>query len=74
MQKWEYLFIVCGSHKGAWRPQYVNGQELRDWQNGSSAVEYSNKLGEEGWEMINLVTQGIGQFTYVYRLVFKRAK
>ena len=75
MQKWEYLFISCSHHNGDWRPQYANGHELPDWKRGPTISTYSNQLGTEGWELINLMT-GHNQYgaTDAYRLVFKRPK
>lgn len=75
MQKWEYLFVGCETHNNDWRPRYVNGQELRDWKRGSSISDFSNQIGAEGWELVNLMT-GHNQLgsTTNYRLVFKRPK
>ena len=79
MQKWEYLFVSCRYHKGRpvsnqdWKPWYVNGQELRDWQKQPNISEYSNQLGAQGWELVSLMTgrNRLGD-TDAYRLVFKR--
>lgn len=75
MQKWEYQFVDCEWHNNDWRPKKVNGQELRDWKRGPSISDFSNQMGTEGWELVNLMT-GHNQFgvTQQYRLVFKRQK
>lgn len=73
MQKWEYLFVTCEYDNKQWRPQYINGVELKNWQN-ITLYEYSNKLGDDGWEIVNITSQGEGNFTYIYRAVFKRLK
>ena len=71
--KWEYLFVVCEHLRGDWRPQFVNGQELNNWQHGPTIYEYSNQLGQQGWELVNLVTGHNDEgSTLYYRLVFKR--
>ena len=72
MQNWEYLFITCDYVNDDWHPRYVNSQELKDWKKTLPLPEFSNTLGQEGWELINLSTQGAGDKTYIYRLVFKR--
>ena len=46
MQKWEYTFVLCEETQEVWRPRYVNLQELEDWENGSTLIEFSNQLGE----------------------------
>ena len=75
MQKWEYLFVVCEYQNDDWRPKYMNGQELRDWKRGPSVSDFSNQIGADGWELVNLMT-GVNQFgeTKSYRLVFKRQR
>ena len=75
MQKWEYAFVTCEYHNNGWRPQYVNCQEIRDWKRGPDISDFSNQLGADGWELVNLMT-GHNEFgnTSAYRLVFKRSK
>ncbi len=55
MQKWEYLFVVCESLFGIWRPRYFNDKEIRDWKDAPEMSIYSNELGEKGWELVNVV-------------------
>lgn len=79
MQKWEYLFVTAEYEKDQWRPKYVNGQELRDWKKGPFIHDYSNQLGEQGWEIVSFgYTATANQFGRTaatwYRLVFKRSK
>ena len=73
MQKWEYLFVSCEFEKEQWRPKYVNGQELKNWHD-INLYDYSNKLGDEGWEMVNTTSHGAGNFTYIFRVVFKKPR
>lgn len=62
MQKWEYLFVVAFSGRGEIdnsRPESVNGESFRKWANLSDGeevpllVEFSNQLGEQGWELVS---------------------
>jgi hypothetical protein len=71
MQKWEYTFVSC-EHKKAWRPRWVNDEELPNWKKGPTIYEFSNRLGREGWELVNLDTTSYRGSTYTYRLTFKR--
>jgi len=76
MQKWEYLFVTCSTTmmSNDWKPWLVNGRQPPDWKK-QTIYEYSNKIGEEGWELVNLMTghHSTGD-TKHYRLVFKRPK
>ncbi len=75
MQRWEYLFVTCIYHNDDWRPKYVNGQEVRDWKRGPSISEFSNRIGLDGWELVNLMTGHTESGgTEAYRLVFKRPR
>ncbi len=77
MIQWEYLFIKCDYHKEDWHPRYVNGKEVAEGKHWSEMTiyEFSNLLGERGWELFDLTT-GHDQRgnTQDYRLVFKRPK
>ena len=54
MQKWEYLTIVAKQSQDFWfRPTWINNQEIKDWEKGSLLVDYINKLGDEGWELVS---------------------
>ncbi len=78
MQKWEYTFVLCEETGEVWRPRYVNLQELAEWENGWTMIEFSNQLGEQGWELVSSNTvltatmRGV-QLTAI-RLIFKRPK
>jgi hypothetical protein len=90
MQKWEYLFVFAAitSDGGEFRPRFVNDEELNDWQAGPTLYEYSNQLGESGWELLasNPVvfiqskwqplqeTQSISSELRAIEMVFKRPK
>jgi hypothetical protein len=68
MQKWEYLFVKCGDvFVEDWRPKYVNGNELNDWQKGPTIMEYCKQAGIRGWEMISFTPGQTG-----LSIVFKR--
>ena len=70
MEKWEYLFmdtiydVKCKSH----RPQQINRKKI-ELESDVCIDDYSNKLGEEGWELVNAIEIGAGM-----RLFFKRRK
>jgi hypothetical protein len=77
MQKWEYKFIDCFYHNEEWYPAYENGQDIKNWKQGPSIAGYSNQLGEQGWELVNLATSAAGSHTdhsEWFRLAFKRPK
>jgi hypothetical protein len=78
MQKWEYTFVDCEDKNNAWRPRYVNHQELEDWENGSTMIEFSNQLGEQGWELASSnLAMGFmwAEFKPLsIRMIFKRPK
>ncbi len=78
MQKWEYTFVLCEETQEVWRPRYVNLQELEDWENGSTMIEFSNQLGEQGWELVSsnavLTTTIHGVQLTSLRMIFKRPK
>jgi hypothetical protein len=75
MQKWEYLFVSCSNNRGEWRPRYINGQEVANWRSGPSVYAYSNEIGPDGWELVNLATgESQSGNTESYRLVFKKPR
>lgn len=72
MVKWEYLFITCSFTNDQWRPQYVNGVQITNWEMGADAYSVSNHVGEFGWELIGLAITGSDQDRF--RLTFKRPR
>ena len=54
MQKWAYLFLTAEKANSGWQPRFVDGEELQGWQEGPSLYEFSNHLGAEGWELVNV--------------------
>jgi len=72
MQKWEYLFLEASPYPFGDRliNLYVNGQELRDWKEGS-LHQFVNQLGDEGWELVDLHHDPKYDHNY---LIFKRPK
>lgn len=71
---WDYLIISFSDYRG-WRPRYINGQEIRNWNQAPLIHDYLAQLGEDGWE---LVGAGGGKSLYgasdYYQLFLKRAK
>jgi hypothetical protein len=71
MQKWEYTFVTLNPVGAVWKPRFVNGKELSNWEGGATVYEFSNKMGNEGWELV-AAPFTIGSNEYAWRLVFKR--
>lgn len=71
MQKWEYLFVRVDYFAGDLRAQSANGEELRDRNINLPLYEYANKIGEEGWELVNLNFNPAYGYGF---LTFKRPK
>lgn len=82
MQQWEYLFVTAEmvgypeltSDTTVWRPRYVNEVEIEHWEQGSLLSEFANHKGREGWELISTNSDNSLGSTFVFRLIFKRAK
>ena len=70
MKKWEYLFMdtmydsKCKTH----RPIQVNRDKL-ELESDVCIDDYSNRLGNEGWELVNALEIGDRM-----RLIFKRQR
>ncbi len=77
MQKWEYL-VVYVDHVSkklrslGWKVSHINGQEISNWQEGVPFFEYINRLGAEGWELIEAIKYG--DSARPGTLIFKRPK
>ncbi len=71
---WDYLIVSFSNHRG-WRPRYINGQEIRNWNQAPVIHDYLAQLGEDGWEMVGA---GGGKSLYgasdYYQLFLKRAR
>jgi hypothetical protein len=51
--EWEYREVVFRDYRG-WRARMVNGRELGDWKTAPTIVEYLEKAGNEGWELVSM--------------------
>ena len=51
---WEYL-IVSFHEQNGWRARFVNGHELENWPRGPQLHDVLDQLGEDGWELVNVV-------------------
>ncbi len=76
MPKWEYLFLTCEYINADWRPRYANGKQVEELNKQWSEMtlyEFSNLLGERGWELVDFITDHsrLGALEH-FRLVFKR--
>ena len=73
MQKWEYLFVHyerSGEGMILEKPHLVNGQPLTDKTKIPNLYDFSNYLGDQGWEMVAAPNPG----ERYGRLIFKRPK
>ncbi len=52
--QWEYL-VVSFHEQNGWHARFVNGHELENWQRGPQLHDVLDQLGEDGWELINVV-------------------
>jgi hypothetical protein len=52
--QWEYLVVSFHDQNG-WHARFINGHELDDWQRGPQLHDVLDQLGEDGWELINVV-------------------
>ena len=54
MKKWEYIEVTASMREdGKAVRMYLNGVEALPEASSSVLYDYLNKLGSEGWEMIN---------------------
>jgi hypothetical protein len=51
--EWEYREVVFRDYRG-WRAHTVNGVELGDWKTAPAIVEYLERAGREGWELVSM--------------------
>lgn len=73
MQKWDYLTVQLnpfGMARDKLAPQYMNGQQLRDWKK-ISISGLMKQLGEDGWEMTGTISVAYTNECYLF---FKRPK
>jgi hypothetical protein len=52
--RWEYL-VVSFHEQNGWHARFINGHELENWQRGPQLHDVLDQLGEDGWELINVV-------------------
>ncbi len=69
---WEYLIVSFKKHSG-WRPAFLNGKKIKDWEYGPEMQDFLAQQGAEGWELVSAST---GEPMYsqsdFYQLFFKR--
>ncbi len=41
--------------QNGWHARFINGHELDSWQRGPQLHDVLDQLGEDGWELINVV-------------------
>jgi hypothetical protein len=52
--QWEYLVVSFHDQNG-WHARFINGHELENWQRGPQLHDVLDQLGDDGWELINIV-------------------
>src|SRR5512145_2217925 len=52
--QWEYL-VVSFHEQNGWHARFINGHELENWQHGPQLHDVLDQLGDDGWELINVV-------------------
>jgi hypothetical protein len=78
MSSWEYLVVEFSkiekkgmgfsiSSQGGYYPRWVNGQQMKDWENQPAFRSYIAKLGQEGWELSGNGPAEHGGFNCVFR-------
>jgi hypothetical protein len=68
MENWEYLFVKCVDIcVEDWRPRFINGRMVKNWQEGPTIIEYCREAGIRGWELVSFSPGESG-----LSMVFKR--
>jgi hypothetical protein len=67
VRSWDYAIMDCRKSDG-WRPWKLNGAPFPNWEKSSVIVE-ARRLGEQGWELVNISHNDTSEFW-----VFKRPK
>ncbi len=52
--QWEYL-VVSFHEQNGWHARFINGHELENWQHGPQLHDVLDQLGDDGWELVNIV-------------------
>jgi hypothetical protein len=52
--RWEYL-VVSFHEQNGWHARFINGHELENWPRGPQLHDVLDQLGEDSWELINVV-------------------
>ncbi len=52
--RWEYL-VVSFHEQNGWHARFINGHELDNWPHGPQLHHVLDQLGEDGWELVNIV-------------------
>jgi len=67
MQKWEYLrLLIHYTGSGSVDEVRSNGRQVSINPNGIEASDYLNKLGGDGWELVNSIAQGNPAWEAIY--------
>jgi hypothetical protein len=71
-QNWRYQVVSLQEFHG-WRPRFIDGQSVKDWERGMLLHELLAAMGEQGWELVSTCS-GEALFGRLdkYQLYFKR--
>ncbi len=79
MQKWEYVFVDYDPEKAS--PSAIRGMktltaELSKELRALDQAQLSNRLGEDGWELVsnNPILMPLPPHVSLYKMIFKRPK
>ena len=72
MKKWEYIEVTAPMRDDGQSVRiYLNGQEAVPESKTSALYDYLNKLGKDGWEMINFSFHPNRTAFYYFKRVVK---
>jgi hypothetical protein len=49
---WQYQ-VVSLQHKDGWRPRYINGLKVKNWESGPQVHEFLELMDNDGWELVS---------------------
>ena len=74
MQKWEYLKLDVqypqgNIHNRKIESAHTNGESIFPMPDVKALRDYLNRLGNEGWELVNVIATGKGEGYTFKRLI-----
>ena len=66
MKKWEYMFVGFQENK----VRNINSEKVDNFKiqwlgtsTGNDKTEFLNKIGQEGWEAVGFIQDGVGDYS-----------